>query len=385
MKRSEARSSSKQRIGIDARFYGPKGTGIGRTLVELLPRLEEIDSTNEYVVFLKKDNIELYQPKNPNFKKVVADIAWYSVAEQLLLPRIFAKEKLDLLHIPHINAPLFYRGKIVLTLHDLIISDFKTQKASSKNFLIYNLKHLGYRQVIARAVKKASRIMVPSQSVKLRLLENYNIPDKVQVIYEASDTGFNTSFPIDPGIDKQIRNEFKVTDSFILYVGNSFPHKNIPILLEAVAKLDPKTKLVLVTTHNKFSREINQLIGELKITDRVILPGYLADQDLKYLYRLATAFVFPSLAEGFGLPGLEAMASGLPLICSDIPVFKEIYGEAAIYFDPKDPTDLAARVEMVIKEKAVWQEHSKLGLIQAGKYSWDKFAQETHQVYLKEL
>lgn len=369
------------KIGIDARFYGPKGTGIGRTLVELLPRLEEIDTSNQFVIFLKKDNWDLYKPKNQNFKKVLADISWYSVAEQLFLPRIFANEKLDLLHIPHINAPIFYRGKIVLTLHDLIISNFKTQKATTKNFLIYNLKHLGYQQVVNQAVKKATKIMVPSKSVKTQLLENFNIPDKVQVIYEAADTSFNINFPIDGVVEKQIRSEFKVSGDYILYVGNSFPHKNIPTLLEALKKVDQKLKLVLVTPHNKFLNEIKENISKLNIEDRVVLPGYLADQDLKYLYRLAKAFVFPSLAEGFGLPGLEAMASGLPLICSDIPVFREIYGDAALYFDPKDPEDLAARINLLVKEEEIWKKQSKMGLSQAENYSWDRFAKQTYLVY----
>lgn len=373
------------RIGIDARFYGPIGTGIGRTLVELLPRLERLDQENEYVIFLKKENFDLYHPQNPNFKKVLTDISWYSLSEQIKLPKKLAREKLDLLHVPHLNVPIFYPGKLIVTIHDLIISDHKTQKATTKNFLTYNLKHFGYQFVLNQAVKKAQLILVPSQSVKTQVLGRFDIPDKVRVVYEASDPNFNNDFAIDPMVDHQIRNELKVGQHFILYVGNAFPHKNLETLLKAMTKVDQDIKLVLVTPWSKFATVLKGEIKGLGLQDRVVLPGYLSDQDLKYLYRLASVYVFPSLAEGFGLPGLEAMASGLPVICSDIPVFKEIYGEAAIYFNPQSPEDLASRIELVVKEEGIGREYVKKGLEQAAKYNWDRFAQETHQVYLEVL
>src|SRR4030042_4583674 len=153
------------KIALDARFFGPEGTGIGKYVEKLLVNLEQVDSQNDYYVILRKDNFPLYNPKNPNFKKVLADARWYSVKEQVLLPAVLAKIKPDLVHFPHFNIPLVYPGKFVVTIHDVIKSEYKGASTTTRALPIYYLKHLGYEVTIRQAIKRAKKIFTPSNFV----------------------------------------------------------------------------------------------------------------------------------------------------------------------------------------------------------------------------
>lgn len=365
------------RVGIDARFYGD--FGIGRVLVNLLENLERIDHETDYVVFLRANKLDLYQPKEANFKKVSANVGWYSLQEQILLPRIFSKEKLDLLFVPHINIPIFYPGKMVVMIHDLIITEFKGQKATLRNPLIYNFKHLSYQVVLNRAVKKAAKLIVPSQVVAEKLIGKFSISEeKIVVIPEAADETFSQKELTTP--EKEvIKEKYKVKD-FVLAVGNNSPHKNLELLIQTATHLKG-IKIVLVSPDNEFLNRLKRQAIDSGVLEKIVFTGRVGDQELRDLYQTANAFVFPSLEEGFGLPGLEAMSAELPVLASDIPVFKEVYGEAAMYFDPHDPEDLAARISVLLKEKNIREKYSQLGRDQVKKYSWEKFAQQTLNVF----
>ncbi len=367
-------------IGIDARFYGD--FGIGRVLVNLLRNLEKIDSETNYVVFLKEDNFDQYHPEQPNFKKVVANVGWYSISEQILLPRIFSREKLDLLFVPHLNIPVFYPGKMVVMIHDLIITEFKGQKATLRNPLLYNFKHLSYQVVLNRAVRKAEKIIVPSLVVKEKLIGKFSLPeDRIAVIAEAADETFGDKLTQEE--KASVRERYHVND-FILAVGNNSPHKNLELLVEVAGSLKG-VKIVLVSPENEFLRRLKRQAIDNGVLEKIVFTGRVGDSDLKDLYQTATAFVFPSFEEGFGLPGLEAMSVGLPVLVSDIPVFKEVYGEAAMYFDPQDKEDLITRINILLKEKEIREKYIRLGKDQVKKYSWEKFSRETRKVLLDVL
>src|SRR3972149_1020284 len=155
-----------KRIGIDARFFGPEGTGIGRYLEKLLENLEVLDTENEYFVFLRKSNFPLYNPKNPNFTKIMADAHWYSLKEQVIMPQVLLKEKLDLVHFPQVNIPLLYPKKFVVTLHDLTKINFKDKAATTRALPIYLAKHLAFSITLRQALNRAEKIFVPSNFVK---------------------------------------------------------------------------------------------------------------------------------------------------------------------------------------------------------------------------
>lgn len=151
------------RIGIDARFYGSIGKGLGRYTQKLIQHLEQIDTENQYVIFLRKENFEDYQPFNKNFQKVLADYPWYTFSEQLFFPLLLRKYKLDLVHFPHFNVPILYFGKFVLTIHDLILTHFPTLKATRLSPLWYWVKYAAYKLAISSAVRRSEKIITVSE------------------------------------------------------------------------------------------------------------------------------------------------------------------------------------------------------------------------------
>jgi len=172
------------RIGIDARPYGPGG--VGRYSGKLVTNLEKIDRVNDYFVFLRKENFDLYQPKNPRFHKVLADYSVYSLKEQIFLPFKLCQYHLDLVHFPHFNAPLFYWAPFVVTIHDLIMHE-RTRQATTRNLLVFYLKKFFYFIVIRNAIRRAQRIIAVSRFTKEAIIKRYKIkPEKIIVTYESA-------------------------------------------------------------------------------------------------------------------------------------------------------------------------------------------------------
>lgn len=363
------------KIGIDARFIGPQGTGLGKYTEKLIINLAKIDTKNDYAIFLRKNNWDYLKLKK-NFKKIPADIPWYSLEEQIKMPGILNAENLDLLHIPHFNVPFLYRKKFVVTIHDLIHHHFKETSATTRNEIVFNLKRIGYRMIINRAIKKSEKILVPSNFVKEEIIKYFKIvPQKIVVTYEAAEEEY---------FEKH-QSSIVNRQSALLYVGNAYPHKNLECLLDALGILNtkykiPNTKLILVCPRDTFSDRLKSEINKRNLAD-VELKGYLSVIELARLFSEATAYVFPSLSEGFGIPGLNAMAVGIPVISSEIPTLKEVYGDAALYFNPKDPGDIAAKIKKVLIDKETRTVLVEKGRVQVKKYSWQKMAQETLKIY----
>jgi len=384
------------KIALDARFFGPEGTGIGKYVEKLLENLEQIDLENEYYVILRKNNFHLYNPKKPNFKKILADAHWYSLKEQIILPAVLTRLKPDLVHFPHFNIPLLYPGKFVVTIHDVIKSEFKSTSSTTRSLPIYYLKHLGYEVTIRQAVRRAVRILTPSNVSKKKLVKAFGVPsEKIVVTPEAADDLFFQAGKarVAEGKVRQVLASYGIKKPFILYVGNAFPYKNLDNLLSALKLVDKKISLVYAASRNVFVDRLVIKAKEIGIDDRLVVAGFVPNEDLAILYKLAEMFVFPSLSEGFGLPGIEAMAAGCPVVCSDIPVFKEVYGDAAVYFDPKKPREIAKAIELIINNSPARQalpgeaggelriQLERKGFEQVKKYSWQKLAAQTLHVY----
>jgi glycosyltransferase involved in cell wall biosynthesis len=366
------------KIGIDARFLGPEGTGLGRYVQELISNLEILDKKNDYVIFLRKQNFDLYQPKNKNFKKVLADARWYSLKEQIILPFVFLGQKLDLLHVPHFNIPIFYPGKLIVTVHDLIKSEYAGLSATTRMPFVYFLKHLGYEAVIRIAVRRAQKIFVPSQSISKKLQEILSVPEKkIVVTHEAA----SLSSKIQTISSQKILAKYKIKKPYLLYIGNAYPYKNLDRLLLALKKLPKEISLVNPCSRSTFYDRLQDKAKELGLASRVILPGFVPDKELAGLYKEAETYVFPSLSEGFGIPGLDAMAQGTPVICSNIPTLKEIYDDAALYFNPNSVDDMAEKIKKVLENPQIRQNLIEKGNKQVQIYSWRKMAKETFAIY----
>ncbi len=365
-------------IGIDARLY-KTGLGIGRYIEKLIGNLEQIDQVNTYVIFLRKEAYTTYHPTNPYFKKVLADIPWYSFREQCQMPSLLAKNKLDLVHFPHFNVPIFTKVPFVVTIHDLIMVKFPqsaTSAASTRHPFIHWLKYCAYRWILSRACSRAHAIITVSNYVRDDLVRLLGIdPQKISVIYEAAGT-----------VSQEGDNTLPSTVQapYILSIGNAYPHKNLETLLKAFALLrkeKPELQLVLCGQEDYFYHRILAQIHDMGMDGKVIHLGIVSDATLSVLYRNAEAYVFPSYEEGFGLPGLEAMAAGIPVVASNLSCLPEIYGDAALYFNPSSQEEIKETILRVLTDTSLRHEHIKRGLEHVKKYSWEGTARRTKEVY----
>lgn len=367
------------KIGIDCRLWGVKHAGIGRYTENLVLNLQRVDSKNEYVLFCRKVDFENI-PAKKNFKKVTADIPHYSLKEQTSLYRIFNRENLDLLHVPHFNVPLLYRKKFIATIHDVLWHDIKGLRVTTQTPHIYLAKYLAYRAVIRSTVKRAAKIITPSNFVREDLIKRFALqPNKVVVTYEGAPD-FRRNAKLQMTNDKLLQ-KYSIRKPYLLYVGSLYPHKNVEIVVRALKETENLPHLVVICSRSVFWERFREFVKREKAEDFVNLVGYVPDEELVTLYEHSEAFIFPTLSEGFGLPGLEAMAAGCPVVCSDIPVLHEIYGNAALYFDPRSKDDIADKINIILADHKLRSNLVKLGRSQSKKYSWRKMAEKTLVVY----
>lgn len=358
------------KIGIDARILGTGGTGIGRYTEHLISELVQLDPDDEFVLFLAPGNHD-HSFLFPNVKKIIVNAPHYSLAEQTTFWRALQKEKLDLMHFTHFNAPLFYHGRAIVTIHDLTLHLFP---GLYKNRWYHRL---AYRLIIRHITKIATRIIAVSQHTKQDIIKYLKQPaDKITVIHEAVDPNPPDSLDI---------KRWKITQPYLLYVGVFRNHKNIDGLIKAFALLKKQTnlphQLVLAGSKSADYESLLKLIQKLNLEQAVIFTDRVNDQELFSLLEQATLFVFPSFYEGFGLPPLEAMLVGTPCVVANTSSIPEVCGNAAEYFNPHDIYDLAHHLKVVLTNQDRQQELITLGHQQVQKYSWSRMAKETLSLY----
>lgn len=367
------------RIGIDARLY--REAGVGRYIRNLIYHLQRLDCQNEYFVFLlEKDYVELKYGKN--FQKVRADIGWYGLEEQINFPGLLKKYKLDLAHFPHFNVPVFYKGKFVVTIHDLIHQHFQMRRATTRGALVYEFKKRGYSYIFARALEKSERVITVSEYVRRELVSKCSVPDgKIVVTREAAEEKIADLARTIKGREVyDVLSKFGVRKPYLFYVGNAHPHKNVESLVRAFLQLKKKygdLSLVL-SGHDHY------FWGKLRAENNfpgIVYTGYVSETELVALYKSAKVFVMPSLEEGFGIPILEAMACGAPVAASAIASLPEVGGDACAYFDPSDVGDIVKQVDRVLSDKEFGHELVKKGDARWKQFSFRKMAKQTLEVY----
>ena len=385
-----------KRIGIDARFYGPIGKGLGRYTQEVVDNIIKLDEVSEYVIFLTKANFDEFVCDGIRVTKVLADVRWYTFKEQLVMPWLLAKARLDLVHFPHFNVPFFYFGKFIVTIHDLILIKYPTVRATTLSPWLYWIKNLAYRMIIWSAVHRAIKIVTVSNFTKQDILKHFSVEaDKVEVIYEGVANlakGRDSLFDKNSH-DKEALLRYNISKPFLLYVGNVYPHKNLERLLKVFSKIrakQPDLHLVLVGKEDYFQEQLKVVAKKMSLwrasgDSPVIFSGYVADDDLEVLFKEATSYVFPSLYEGFGLPPLEAMAKGCAVVSSNRSSMPEVLGEAALYFDPEDETDMETKIIKIISDKSLREKLIAKGYEQAKLYSWWECARAINKIYQKIL
>lgn len=373
------------RIGIDARMYGPKQGGLGRYIQQLIFHLEEIDTQNEYIIFLRTQNFNEYTPKNPKFTKILADIPWYGWKEQLLLPKILKQAEVNLMHFPHWNAPLFYNQPFVVTVHDLLLLHYPTPRASTLSPVFYWLKNLAFKIILRHAVKQANHIITVSEFSKQDIAATLTVP--LEKITNARQAPVYLPQTKTDTQQNEILKKYHLLKPYILYVGVAYPHKNLKALAEAF-NIFSKTaampcQLALCGEKNYFYRRLEQYLKEQRIQNVSIL-GFVPDEELSTLYQHADLYAFASLYEGFGLPPLEAMQYNLPICASNIPCLTEILGDAAIYFNPKDHHDIARALLRALTDQTLRTELKNLGQNRLKNYSWESTASQILNIYQKQ-
>ncbi len=367
------------KIAIDARMYGPMQGGLGRYIQQLILNLEKIDDQNQYVVLLRQENWTEYYPKKSNFQKILVDIPWYGWKEQIFLPKIIKKLKVDLVHFPHWNVPLLYNDNFVVTIHDLLLLHFPTRHASTLGPIFYWLKNKMFKTTLSHAVQKAKKIITISEFTKQDIIQTLKInPEKIVTTYLS---------PLEKTADEvpfSIYQKYEINRPYWLYVGVAYPHKNLFKLVDAweiFCKQHGHTyHLVLTGKKNYFYHQLEKYIQQKNIKG-IILTDFVPDSELPELYRNASLYVFPSLYEGFGLPPLEAMQYDLPVIASNRTCLPEILEEAAVYFDPEDPHAITVAANLVIKDHDTRKNLIAKGQEIIKKYSWEKTAIKTLQIY----
>jgi len=362
------------RIGIDARMID--WSGVGRYTQNLLKGLAAVDKENQYVLFCHHQSANL-APEAPNFATTIVTHPVFSMSSQLSWAREVNQANLDIFHSPHFVLPLLFAPSSVVTIHDLIPLLFPGN-LRSKAAQMY------YTTMIKLTTKKAERIIAVSNRTKEDLIKNLGISvRKITVIPEAADERYRP-LEKEKGDFRTVLKKY-ASHQFLLYVGNYKPHKNLIRLVEAFDQALPElpkgSQLVIVGPRDKRYPEIGRLVKKLALEKSVILAGYVSEEELLILYNSATAFVFPSLYEGFGLPPLEAMACGLPVISSNLSSLPEVVGKAALSINPEDVEDMRRAIVGVFSDEELRQDLRRKGLARAKKFSWEKTAEMTLEVY----
>jgi glycosyltransferase involved in cell wall biosynthesis len=370
------------RIGIEAqRIFRPKKHGMDIVILEVLKQLQQIQNKDEYVVYAQPDTDANAINSNSNLNVHLHGPALYPVWEQKHLPTAAVKDKIDLLHCTSNTAPVSTKVPLVVTIHDII---YLEKWMITEGSWYQRLGNLYRRWNVPRIAHKAEVIITVSEYERERIIEGLKInPAKVKAIYNACGSHFT------PGRDEAALQAFKkkmnLPDRFVLYLGNTDPKKNLPNVMKAIGILHQRGKLDFKIVMPDFGK--GHLYNILKaehnehLMENIVLTGYIPNKELPDLYRLAEVFLYPSLRESFGIPILEAMACGTPVITSNTSAMPEVAGEGAILVDPNEPEQIANELLQLLEDGARRKGAVDYGIKRASQFSWRKTAEEIIQVY----
>jgi glycosyltransferase involved in cell wall biosynthesis len=363
------------RIAIDARKL--RDYGIGTYIRNLLRHLARLDSTTEFVALCRPEDCAFASELGENFRAVPERAGAYSFREQISVPLDLRRERADLFHAPHYVLPPLTPCRSVVTIHDCIHLRFPQ----------YLPSRLGYayaRSSLWVAAHRAARVLTVSEASKRDILQYFQVPEsKVTVIPNAIDERFSEEPPADEVM--RVRERYQLNDPFILYAGNIKPHKNLERLIEAFhiirqGELEHVKLLIIGDEISKYAA-LRRTVHRYKLHKHVRFFGFVPDATLAILYRLARVFVFPSLYEGFGLPPLEAMASGTPVITSNVSSLPEVVGDAAMLIDPYEPDAIAGAMRRVMLDDRLRDDMRERGLARAREFSWARSIRRVREIY----
>lgn len=366
------------RIGIEAqRVFRRNKHGMDYVVLQEIKELQKIDHKNEYFVFVAP-GVDRCLKDTENVHIIVIGESFYPVWEQITLPREAKKYNLDILHCTSNTAPIFCNIPLVLTLHDII---FLEPRDKNNKSLYQNMGWLYRRKVVPRILKKCLRIITVSNFEKQNIIQKLGIPEKrMAMIYN----GFNEWF-------KPLRDVADVYKSYIekpgyfFFLGNTDPKKNTERTLIAYSKyLEQSTikrKLLMADLDRAYLDSIIERNHIENIQEQIVMPGYIVNSDLPFIYNSAFAFLYTSLRESFGIPLLEAMACGTPVITSNTSSMPEIGGNEAILINPESPEEITEKMLRLENDEAYYNTQKEIGLKRAELFSWRKTAEQLLNLY----
>jgi glycosyltransferase involved in cell wall biosynthesis len=371
------------RIGIEAqRIFRKKKHGMDIVALELIKALQLIDSTNQYFIFVQKGEDHCLT-ETANFKIVEVPGITYADWEQIFLPIYVKKHKVDVLHCTSNTAPVFCSAPTIITLHDIIFLENKT----SKDHLFNLYQELGrvYRKYIVPVnLKNTKRIITVSNFERTRISESLKIgSDKISVVYNAFGKHF--SKPEDQSKIEEVRAKYNLPQQYIFYIGNTDPKKNMFSTLKAYAKYvdaaETKLPLLIADVDAKNLDLILEKAGLNNYRQHIQLTGYIYNSDLPFIYAAASVFLYPSLRESFGIPMLESMACGTPVITSNTSALPEIAGDAAMLVNPANESEITKAIQEALSNKSVREQLIEKGLQRIRSFNWNLSATNLLGIY----
>jgi len=375
------------KIGIEGqRLFREKKHGMDMVALELINNLQKIDKENQYVIFVKPDVDNKCIKETKNFKIKKLNGGPYPLWEQFALPKAALKENCDILHCTSNTAPINTKIPLIITLHDIIylesISIFKKAGTWYQKF-----GNMYRRYVVPKVVKKSKKIITVSEFEKNRINNFFHFKDndknKLSAVYNG--VGEHFKHIEDKKILDEVKKKYNLPDEFIFFLGNTDPKKNTKGILQAYSILLKEKNIDIPLVMLDYDKsELLKLLSEIKDKDlinNIILTGYVINSDLPAIYNLSKIFLYPSLRESFGIPILEAMACGTPVITSNTSSMPEIAGEAVLIIDPFKPEDIADAVEKLYLDKSLCEELINKGYRQAGKFTWKAMAENVLNLY----
>jgi glycosyltransferase involved in cell wall biosynthesis len=370
------------KIAIDARMLDARYTGVGSYTKNLIASLRNIDAQNQYVL-LVGNNFASKISKDKNFKIVRWRYRPFSLRSIFLLYKLLVKERIDIFHSPFCVVPLLAKCPVILTIHDLMAIKYPGFFAG-RRFLARILGRTYFRIFMTLSLKKAGAILVDSEQIKEDLIDFMpSTRQKITVVYAGVDESF-----------QQIKEERRIAlfrkvhslkGKTVLYLGSIRPHKNVDRLIKAfsilVSQLNTECQLIIAGEKDKNLLILRNLVDQLGLSNKTIFLNHVPEGELLLLMNAADIFVFPSLYEGFGLPPLEAMACGTPVVASNTASIPEVVGEAAILVNPKNEQEIASAMLRLLIDDSLRQELIREGFQRIRLFSWENTAKETIGVY----
>jgi glycosyltransferase involved in cell wall biosynthesis len=364
------------RIAFDGTTLRPGRTGVGYYTEHLLHHLAARAADDDIVVISNRP-VDTTRPLPPRVR--IARSSWRiprMVWMQTLGPRMLRRERVDVVHFTNGMVPLVSPVPTVVTIHDMSLTLYPRYHPARRVLL--------NRPLVDIAARRADAIITVSQSAKRDIVRLYGLPpERVHVVHEAAAPSFR---PIHDSSERErVRRRYALADRFVLYVGTIEPRKNLPKLIEGFARRrkagDLPHQLVCAGPYGWLSRDIEDRIERLQVEDAIRFTGYVPFDDLPVLYSLAEMFVFPSLYEGFGLPVIEAMACGTPVVTGDVAALSEVSGGSVEHVDRLDAESLGEAMVRLARSRERRENLSALGLQRSHAFSWDRAARETLEVY----